>query len=178
MKLTKVIFIGPADSENTAVLHTISDIPPVMTAAPPGDGALSSEPGTGATLDYGLIKLKSGEQIHLYMAAGDNQLELLPEHLAGAGVGLILLLDNTSDDPFKEMFSCLDLFKAVNTRSNIAIGITQMDISEKPTIADYHVQMQVSGMKPPIFAVDPMSKKDMSLLVQALLYSVDPMLAQ
>ena len=171
MKLSKIIFIGPADAEKTSAFHTISDIPPVKSLAAPADSA-----ATDASLDYGLIKLKAGEEIQLVAASGDKQLQSLSEQVAGDGVGLILLLDNTSADPFKEMLACLDLFKAIITQNNIAIGITQMDINEKPTIADYHVQMQVSGKKPPIFAVDPMSKKDISLLVQALLYSLDPML--
>lgn len=53
-----------------------------------------------------------------------------------------------------------------------------MDLSSKPTIADYHTQLQASGLKLPIFAVDARVRSDVSLLVQSLLYSLDPGLAE
>jgi len=49
-----------------------------------------------------------------------------------------------------------------------------MDLSGKPTIEDYHIQLKGLGLKPPIFAVDAREKNDVSVLIQALLYSLDP----
>ena len=49
-----------------------------------------------------------------------------------------------------------------------------MDLSNKPTINDYHIQLQGMGIKPPVFSVDARVKNDVSLLVQSLLYSLDP----
>jgi hypothetical protein len=49
-----------------------------------------------------------------------------------------------------------------------------MDLSNKPTINDYHSQLRAMGIKPPVFSVDARVKNDVSLLVQSLLYSLDP----
>jgi signal recognition particle receptor subunit beta len=86
-------------------------------------------------------------------------------------------LDNTRADPFKDMKFFLDSFGDFISKTSVAIGVTQMDLSGKPTIADYHKQLQASGLKPPVFAVDARVKNDVSLLVQSLLYSLDPGLA-
>jgi uncharacterized protein len=177
MKLSTIIFIGPAGAGKTTAIQSISDIQPMKTAVSNSTTDTEKQPKATA-LDYGLINLKDGGQIHLYGASGDEQYKLMSGVVAGnEGVGIVLLLDNTGAYPFKDMLFFLESFKVFVTPSNIAIGITKMDINEKPTIADYYVQMQVSGLKPPIFAVNATARKDVSLLVQALLYSLDPVQA-
>jgi hypothetical protein len=49
-----------------------------------------------------------------------------------------------------------------------------MDVSNKPTIEEYHIQLQGLNLKPAVFSVDARVRNDVSLLVQALLYSLDP----
>jgi uncharacterized protein len=87
---------------------------------------------------------------------------------------LILLLDNTRADPFQDMKFFLDSFAKFITDTGVAIGVTQMDLNNKPTIEEYHIQLQGLDLKVPVFAVDARVKNDVSLLVQALLYSLDP----
>jgi signal recognition particle receptor subunit beta len=94
--------------------------------------------------------------------------------LTTGGIGLILLLDNTRADPFQDMKFFLDSFRKFIDETKVAIGVTQMDLSNKPTIEDYHIQMQGLDLNVPIFSVDGREKNDVSLLVQSLLYSLDP----
>ncbi|MEW8490806.1 MAG: hypothetical protein AB2657_13965 [Candidatus Thiodiazotropha endolucinida] len=49
-----------------------------------------------------------------------------------------------------------------------------MDLRNKPRLEDYYLQLEDSGLKVPIFEVDARVKRDISLLVEALLYSIDP----
>ena len=49
-----------------------------------------------------------------------------------------------------------------------------MDESRRPTIADYHLQLEDTDNKIPIFEVDARERRDVSLLIEALLYSLDP----
>jgi signal recognition particle receptor subunit beta len=94
--------------------------------------------------------------------------------LITGGIGLILLLDNTRTDPFQDMKFFLDAFSGFIDETGVAIGVTQLDLNNKLTIYDYHKQLQNLGITPPIFAVDAREKNDVSLLIQALLYSLDP----
>jgi signal recognition particle receptor subunit beta len=90
------------------------------------------------------------------------------------GIGLILLLDNTRTDPFQDMRFFLDSFSDFISDTSVAIGVTQMDLSSKPSIDDYHIQLEGLGLKPAVFSVDARVKNDVSLLVQALMFSLDP----
>jgi uncharacterized protein len=174
----KIIFTGPVGAGKTTAIHSISDVPPVKTDTAASDMTKARKASTTVALDYGIMNLEDGEKIHLYGTPGQERFDFMWDILVNGGIGLVLLLDNTRADPFKDMRFFLDAFKKFISETNVAIGITQMDISNKPTIADYHAQLQVSDLKPPIFAVDARVKNDVSLLVQSLLYSLDPGLAE
>lgn len=94
--------------------------------------------------------------------------------LSTGGIGLILLLDNTRADPFQDMRFFLEAFKNFIEQTKVVIGVTQMDLSPNPTIEDYHQQLHGMGKNCPVFEVDARVRKDMTILLQALLYSLDP----
>ncbi len=174
MTPTKIVFTGPVGAGKSTAIQAISDISPVITDVLFNVKARAKKPATTLAMDYGVINLSDGEKIHLYGTPGHERFDFMWHILADGGMGLILLLDNTRADPFKDLQLFLESFKKFFAESKVAIGITQMDINSKPTIADYYTQLQVSNLNPPIFAVDAMVKDDISILLQALLYSLDP----
>lgn len=178
MSQYKIIFTGPVGAGKTTAINSISDVPPVKTDASASDMTKSRKSSTTVAMDYGIMNLDDGEKIHLYGTPGQERFDFMWDILINGGIGLVLLLDNTRADPFKDMWFFLDAFKQFISETGVAIGITQMDVSDKPTISDYHTQLQLSDLRPPVFAVDARVKNDVSLLVQSLLYSLDPGLAE
>jgi uncharacterized protein len=178
MSQYKIIFTGPVGAGKSTAIHTISDIPPIKTDAVASDMTKSRKSGTTVALDYGVMNLDDGEKIHLYGTPGQERFDFMWDILVTGGIGLILLLDNSRADPFKDMRFFMQAFKKFIGETSVAIGVTQMDIKNTPTIADYHVQLKSLDMKPPVFAVDARVKNDVSLLVQSLLYALDPGLAE
>jgi len=178
MSQYKIIFTGPVGAGKTTAINAISDVPPVKTDAAASDMTKNRKSSTTVAMDYGVMNLAGGEKIHLYGTPGQERFDFMWDILTVGGIGLILLLDNTRADPFQDMKFFLDAFGKFINDTSVAIGVTQMDLSGKPTIDDYHAQLQSYGLKPPVFEVDAREKNDVSLLVQALLYSLDPGLAE
>ncbi|MFZ2311553.1 MAG: ATP/GTP-binding protein [Methylobacter sp.] len=174
MSQYKIIFTGPVGAGKTTAIESISDIPPIKTDASASDMTKTKKASTTVAMDYGIMNLAGGEKIHLYGTPGQERFDFMWDILITGGIGLILLLDNTRTDPFQDMKFFLDSFQKFIAETNVAIGVTQMDLSNKPTINDYHIQLQGMGIKPPVFSVDARVKNDVSLLVQSLLYSLDP----
>jgi uncharacterized protein len=172
MAQLNLIFTGPIGAGKTTAIRSISDIPPIETDVAMGDTTQSTKVTTLA-MDYGVINSQDGEKIHLYGTPGQEPIDYMSELLAESEIGLVLLLDNSRDDPFRDMWFFLEGFKKVITDSNVAIGITHMDINNKTTIAVYNAQLLALDLNPPIFAVDPRKTHEVSLLVQALLHSLD-----
>jgi uncharacterized protein len=174
MSQYKIIFTGPVGAGKTTAIHSISDMQPIKTDAAASDMTKSRKDSTTVAMDYGIMNLAGGEKLHLYGTPGQERFDFMWDILTTGGIGLILLLDNTRTDPFQDMKFFLNTFDKFIADTAIAIGVTQMDLSKKPAIDDYHTQLQAMDLKPPVFAVDARVKSDVSLLVQALLYSLDP----
>ena len=174
MSQYKIIFTGPVGAGKTTAISSISDAPPVKTDAAASDMTKNRKSSTTVAMDYGVMNLAGGEKVHLYGTPGQERFDFMWDILTTGGIGLILLLDNSRADPFQDMRFFLDAFGKFINDTAVAIGVTQMDISHKPTIKDYHQQLQLLGLKPPVFAVDAREPNDVSLLVQSLLYSLDP----
>ena len=170
----KIIFTGPVGAGKTTAISSISDKPPVKTDEMASDMAKNRKPETTVAMDYGMLNLNGGERIHLYGTPGQERFDFMWDILTTGGIGLVLLLDNTRSDPFKDMHFFLNAFKDFVDQTEVIIGVTQMDQQGGPGIEDYHMQLRGSGLNPPIFEVDARVKDDVSLLVQALLYSLDP----
>jgi len=174
MSQYKIIFTGPVGAGKTTAISSISDVPPIKTDASASDMTKSRKASTTVAMDYGIMNLPDGEKIHLYGTPGQERFDFMWDILVTGGIGLVLLLDNTRADPFQDMKFFLETFDKFIGQTTVAIGVTQMDLSAKPTIDDYHVQLHELGIKPPVFAVDARVKSDVSVLIQALLYSLDP----
>ncbi|MGZ8163008.1 MAG: GTP-binding protein [Methylobacter sp.] len=178
MSQYKIIFAGPVGAGKTTAIHSISDVPPVKTDATASDMAKDRKSATTVAMDYGIMNLPGGEKLHLYGTPGQERFNFMWDILTEGGIGLILLLDNTRADPFLDMKFFLDSFSHFISKTTVAIGVTQMDLSDKPTIADYQIKLKEIGLNRPVFAVDARVKNDISILVQSLLYSLDPVMEE
>ncbi len=170
----KIIFTGPVGAGKTTAIASISDIAPVRTDEAASDMTKERKPETTVALDYGLINLTGGERIHLYGTPGQERFDFMWDILTEGGIGLILLLNNARPDPFHDLQFFLKAFEPFIDKTTVAIGITRTDEAARPTVADYHMQLQDKASKFPIFEVDARRRADVSLLIEALLYSLDP----
>ncbi len=170
----KIIFTGPVGAGKTTAITSVSDSAPLTTDENASDMTREIKPTTTVAFDYGKVKLDGGECIHLYGTPGQERFDFMWDILTDGGIGLILLLDNTRADPFQDMKFFLSQFQDFIDKTQVAIGITQMDIKAKPCIDDYHRQTRTLGLNFPIFEVDARKKEDISMLIKALLYSLDP----
>lgn len=174
MSQYKIIFTGPVGAGKTTAINAISDTPPIKTDAAASDMTKNRKASTTVAMDYGVMNLAGGEKIHLYGTPGQERFDFMWDILTTGGIGLILLLDNTRADPFQDMRFFLNAFADFIKETSVAIGVTQMDLANTPRIEDYHAQLKPLGLAPPVFAIDAREKNDVSILVQALLYSLDP----
>ncbi len=174
MSAYKIIFTGPVGAGKTTAIESISDEPPIRTDEAASDMAKNRKAATTVAMDYGILNLDDGERIHLYGTPGQERFDFMWDILTLGGIGLVLLLDNTRSDPFTDLRFFLETFEGFIHSTKVVIGVTQMDLSQTPTIADYHMQLKGLGLNPPIFEVDARVKADISLLVQSLLFSLDP----
>ena len=170
----KIIFTGPVGAGKTTAIRSISDIKPVATDTLASDETKDRKPNTTTALDYGFMDLSDDERLHIYGTPGQERFSFMWQILTEGGIGLVLLLDNARPDPFADMRFFLDAFKTFIDDTHVAIGITRMDEAPKPSIADYQAELRDMELKVPVFEVDARERRDVTVLIEALLYSLDP----
>ncbi|MFV2056487.1 MAG: ATP/GTP-binding protein [Thiohalomonadales bacterium] len=174
----KIIFTGPVGAGKTTAISTISDGNVILTDANASDVVKDKKSKTTVAMDYGTVRLEGGECIHLYGTPGQERFDFMWDILTKGGIGLVLLLDNTRNSPFQDMKFFLGQFKNFIERTQVIIGVTQMDRKAAPCIENYHKHLNKLGLNVPVFEVDARNKQDVSMLVKGLLYSLDPCIAE
>lgn len=175
IKNYKIIFTGPVGAGKTTAIATLSDIPMVRTDETASDMAASRKPQTTVALDYGLMKVSKTEKIHLYGTPGQERFDFMWDILTEGGIGLILLLDNSRPNTFQDMNFFLEAFYGFIKPNRVVIGVTRADVAPTPTVDDYHANLKLP-IRPAIFHVDARIRSGMAMLVEALLYTIDPTL--
>jgi len=174
----KIIFTGPVGAGKTTAISVISDIPIVSTDEMATDMTKQRKQKTTVAMDYGMMNLGPDEKVHLYGTPGQERFDFMWDILTEGGLGLILLVDNSRVEPFRDLRFFLQAFKDFIQQTTVVIGVTRMDIKSTPSIKDYYTELEKHGLKLPLFEVDSRRIEDVSLLVQTLLYSLDPGLVE
>jgi len=177
MSNKKIIFTGPVGAGKTTAIQTMSDIPIVSTNEEASDMTKDRKPQTTVAMDYGRINIGQKEKIHLYGTPGQERFSFMWDILTKGALGLILLIDNSRDNPQQDLKFYTNAFKDFIEKGDLIIGITRMDDVSTPSIKDYRSWLEELSISAPVFTVDARERQDVSALVQALLYSLDPGIA-
>ncbi len=173
MRKYKIIFTGPVGAGKTTAIAAISDKPPISTNEAASDMTTSRKSQTTVAMDYGVKYLDNSDILHLYGTPGQERFNFMWDILTEGGLGLMLLIDNRRDNPFGDLSFYLNAFKEFIDSTAVAIGVVGTDIKAKPYLQDYQQELERIGYKDvPLFEVDARSKHDVSIMLEALLYSI------
>lgn len=173
----KIIFTGPVGAGKTTAIGAISDIPPISTEQIATDETRGKKEKTTVAMDYGMMRLDGGEVIHIYGTPGQARFSFMWDILTVNAIGIIILLDNTNAEPLLDLEQFLRAFDRYLKNQAIAIGVTRMDLGGTYRLDDYHEVAKKYGFNAALFEVDARRPSDVTMLVQALLYTLDPGLA-
>ena len=172
----KIIFTGPVGAGKTTAINVISDIPTVRTESPATDMTREQKSETTVAMDYGRIDLPNNTAVHLYGTPGQERFDFMWEILVEGGIGLVLLIDNSRPNPIKDMLFFISAFKEFIQHTALVIGITHNDIKSQPGIQDFQRELATINLQGiPVFEVDTRERRDIVLLIESLLCTLDPM---
>lgn len=171
----KIIFTGPVGAGKTTAIASISDIEPIRTDEHASDMTQKRKSNTTVAMDYGMIRLGPKEKVHLYGTPGQERFDFMWEILTEGGIALVLLIDNSRGDPLKQLRFYLGAFSGFIRKTAVAVGVTHMDLQASPSLADYQAELDRAGQPGvPVFEVDARSRRDVCLLIEAVLSVIDP----
>jgi signal recognition particle receptor subunit beta len=100
--------------------------------------------------------------------------------LQKGALGLVLLIDNGSKDPFGDMDFYLKLLEGFIENTGVVIGINRPAENPGPSLHDYHTHLAQTRRNwkalPPIMEVAPGNRQEMRILLLSLLFHLNPSL--
>ena len=165
----RIVFTGPDDSTATCAIATISDARVTRDSC----DVATVDTALRLQLDHGVLHLQQAGEIHLYATPPDTPVDTVTEFVQTSGMGLIVLLDNKRPYPLRDMHFYLHSFQAYIAETSVAVGLCNLNTSDTYSIDDYHAELISLGLHVPVFETDVTDKRDVVLLVEALLLSTE-----
>ncbi|ATO20383.1 GTP-binding protein [Acinetobacter sp. LoGeW2-3] len=163
----KLVFAGSMGAGKTTAIRTISNIDVLSTEAINTDLEAHQKSLTTVGIDYGELVLEDGIKVGLYGTPGQQRFDFIWNVITQGAIGVILLIDDSIDEPLQELEFYLDYFK--DKVKNVVIGITHIDKKAKNNAALYHDWAENQDCIHPMFFIDAREKNDVLMLVDALI---------
>lgn len=168
----KIIFTGPVGSGKTSAIAAISDKKVVSTEANASDDVKARKAKTTVAMDYGVLNLNDNTRVHLYGTPGQHRFDYMWDILTKGGLGLVVLVDNATDDPIGDMEFYLENFASFLKDKPVCIGVTRMDLSPVPRLNLFQERLIKMGIYAPVFEVDARSENDIKTLIRSLIQMI------
>lgn len=154
----KVLFTGSVCSGKTTAIKSLSDIETVDTDASVSDSAIRRKQKTTIAMDYGVLDLSETARLHLYGTPGQERFkfmwQLMMSDLVHDAEGLVLLVDNTRNDPFKDIRFYVEEFRDFIVRRRLIIAVTHSDEQADPDYDFYMNELKSMGLFTTVLFID------------------------
>jgi hypothetical protein len=168
----KVVFTGPVGSGKTTAIQTLSDIEVVQTETAASDHIRDLKPSTTVAMDYGHMKLASGDKVHLYGTPGQKRFDFMWDILARDAQGLVLLISARAHKPVDDLRLFCKQFHPFVTRNDLVVGVTHAEQTGGEVATALMDELQQQGAVPRVMEVDARNRKHMAILVESIIYSM------
>lgn len=172
MKEYKILFTGTMGAGKTTAIHSVSEVPPVVTDVVNSDVSVDKEKTT-VGLDFGMVTLDGGDRLRLFGTPGQARFDFLWKILVRNALGLIILTDNSRPRPLDDLAVYLDGFADALDQVPCTIGVGRLETHASPDLDAYAELMESRGRVFPIIPVDVRQRGDVLMLIDTLLYQIE-----
>ena len=169
----KLIITGPVGSGKTTAIDSLTDQQALGTDMPVSDEITRRRKSTTTVaMDYGTLNIDDAAEsvVHVYGTPGQERFDFMWEILSEGADGLIILLDNNRNYPFRDLKFFSEQFADFIAESGrLIIGITRLDVREPLLPEVYEDWMEQLGLEAEIINIDPRQKQDVLNLVHKVL---------
>lgn len=169
----KVIITGPVGSGKSTAVSSITGDDNLLTDAAVSESdqvTRQRKQTTTVAMDYGIVPMREGDVIHLYGTPGQERFDFMWDVLAQGTQGMILLLDNHRNNPFRDLKYYTNAFHKLINSSAFIVGITRTDVNDDPPPSVYRRWLKELKIDARVIPIDAREKDDVKLLLEHLIY--------
>lgn len=112
MQTVKMVISGAVNAGKTEFIRSISEIEVVSTERRATDDTKLMKKETTVAMDFGRISVGDDLVLHLFGTPGQKRFDFMWEILSEGMLGLIVLVDSTRPETFRETNRIIDFFTA------------------------------------------------------------------
>lgn len=177
MQEYKILFTGSVCSGKSTAIRSLSDIETLDTDASASDVTVRRKKNTTIAMDYGVLELGSAARVHLYGTPGQERFrfmwEMLACEFAHDAVGMVILVDNTRKDPFRDIRFYAKEFREYLEKRRLIIAVTHSDVQSSPDYHNYLQCIKEMGLMTTVMFVDARDPRAVLGIVEELISGVD-----
>lgn len=177
-KTYKILIASSDGAQKSTAIRSISDTNVEITNSEYRAQASDSSALPTSPMDYGSLDISDTERILVYGIPGNEQFKFIWDILQKGAIGLVLLIDNRSQNPLTDLETYLTMFGEFVDKTGVVIGINRTEQRLHPDVHEYHEYLKnvpyAGKAPPPIMEVDPTNKNEMKKLLLSLIFHIDP----
>ncbi|MDO6593168.1 ATP/GTP-binding protein [Neptuniibacter sp. 1_MG-2023] len=177
MKDYKILFTGSVCSGKTTAIRSVSDIETLDTDAQASDVTVRRKKNTTIVMDYGVLDLNAETRVHLYGTPGQERFrfmwDMLTSEFAHDAIGMVLLVDNTRKDPFRDIRFYAKAFGDYLRKRRLIIAVTHSDVESNPDYNRYLSELKDLGVMSTVMFVDARDPRAILGVIEELISAVE-----
>jgi len=168
VQTVKMVISGAVNAGKTEFIKTISEIEVVSTERRATDDTKLIKKETTVAMDFGRIAIGDDLVLHLFGTPGQKRFDFMWEILSEGMLGLVILVDSTRPETFRETNRIIDFFISYRDTPYVVAANKQ----DKPN-AWSPEELRLALRLPPQIKVLPCSANDRESVKSVLLGLLD-----
>lgn len=170
MQTVKMVITGAVAAGKTEFIKTISEIDVISTERKATDETSLIKKETTVAMDFGRIAIADDLVLHLFGTPGQKRFDFMWEILSEGMLGLIVLVDSTRPDTFRETSRIIDFFTSYRKTPYIVV-CNKQDVDNAWTTEDIKFSLRLpEGVK--ILPCVAKDKEQVRRILLELLYTI------
>ncbi len=165
-QIVKLVITGPVNAGKTTMVQNLSDSQIAATDVAATDQVSQLKAMTTVGLDFGILKIDDGLELHLFGTPGQARFNFMWNILAKGAIGAIFLVDSTSDESLQEMKKMFDYYSE-HVDLPAIVGATKQDLDGAKSVEQIATILEMNPDL--VFAVDARQKEGSKMLALTLL---------
>ncbi|NWJ44725.1 MAG: ATP/GTP-binding protein [Chloroflexi bacterium] len=144
MQTVKMVITGAVAAGKTEFIKAISEIDVVSTERKATDETSLIKKETTVAMDFGRIAIADDLVLHLFGTPGQKRFDFMWEILSEGMLGLIVLIDSTRPDTFRETIRIIEFFTGYR-KTPFIVACNKQDLENAWSPEDIRYSLRLSS---------------------------------
>ena len=157
MKVSRIIFVG---DQTVGVDQAIINL-------------TGSQQDTNGIYQFSSVDLDSSNSVQIIGFDKLDKLQSMSGKLISSAIGVVVMVDKSQPNSINKMLQQIEACRPLIEQSALAIGVVQTQPQSFFGLKEYNQKLREIKQSAPVFEIDVEQESDISMLIKAMLLTID-----